>query len=318
MATDNHARNTKSYWKHLRNMVVICFTSHKGGVGKTSAAFHIACGFPFALADGFVRNRVLFIDLDESGGGTRNFLPDYTGKKDYLESEQIGTVYDFLTCSPDRESLLRCLNSIEGDGVSFLASSPYSAIEGLLQNDPELLRKRLALIDEDFDVCVIDSPPARGWLQRTALLSADEVMVCSDISANSLAGVQDALLDITDLNRLFKRDIGVPAILVKANAASYDKNPEMQIYSKERGAFWFKHKLKQITDVEPIVLPYDPNLLNHVNEERKYIYSFSRKGLAKEYARITVWLTEEFLEKKLQYPAFTPFETYYSNDNNAI
>lgn len=300
--------------QEARYFPIFSFLSHKGGVGKTTNCFHIASGVPFCLMDGLSSSRVLFIDLDESGDGTRYFLPDYNGKKEYLEEHDLKTLADFLSCEPTVENLLSCIRSLGGDGMSFIPSAPYSEIEGILNSDPLCLRERLHILSGYFDVCFIDSPPTRGWFQHIAMLTSDYVMVCSDISYGGLQGITDALADISDINRRYKRNIEVPGILVQSLPSIRSTSEAYRAFSESKGSSWFDSELSKITDISPIYLPWDRTLLLLVRQEGDYIYHYSKKKLAEVYAAIAVWLVENYIENgELQYPAYRPFEKAYSN-----
>lgn len=160
--------------------IVISFSNHKGGTGKTTSTVNIAC----ALRD--KKKKVLVIDFDPQGNlsyslGVNNF--EYT-------------VLDWMTeLSSDEQSI------IPSSGVHVLPSSPSIAdkedeIKGLW-NFRHLLKNKLATTD--FDFVLIDCPPNIGAFTQIALTASDYVIIPMLLEILSIQGLSQIMKYIKEI-----------------------------------------------------------------------------------------------------------------------
>ncbi|MFN3280051.1 plasmid partitioning protein RepA [Tabrizicola sp. YIM 78059] len=157
---------------HLQVITVINF---KGGSGKTTTAAHLAQ--KLAL-DGY---RVLGIDLDPqaSFSALHGFQPEF----DLLDG---GTLYDAIRYDdplPLREVIQRTyftgLDVIPGnlDLMEFEHETPRVLAARSGQMFFTRIGEKLAEVEADYDVVVIDCPPQLGFLTMSALSAATAVLV---------------------------------------------------------------------------------------------------------------------------------------------
>lgn len=157
---------------HLQVITVINF---KGGSGKTTTAAHLAQ--KLAL-DGY---RVLGIDLDPqaSFSALHGFQPEF----DLLDG---GTLYDAIRYDdplPLREVIQRTyftgLDVIPGnlDLMEFEHETPRVLAARSGQLFFTRIGEKLAEVEADYDVVVIDCPPQLGFLTMSALSAATAVLV---------------------------------------------------------------------------------------------------------------------------------------------
>ncbi|MDH2328135.1 plasmid partitioning protein RepA [Cereibacter sp. SYSU M97828] len=157
---------------HLQVITVINF---KGGSGKTTTAAHLAQ--KLAL-DGY---RVLAIDLDPqaSFSALHGFQPEF----DLIDG---GTLYDAIRYDDPvpladviRKSYFPGLDIIPGnlDLMEFEHETPRALAERSAQFFFTRVGDKLAEVQDDYDVVVIDCPPQLGFLTMSALSAATAVLV---------------------------------------------------------------------------------------------------------------------------------------------
>jgi chromosome partitioning protein len=144
-------------------MKIISIASLKGGVGKTSLALFLG------QAMAYKGKRVLSVDLDHNNNLTDFYLRDTD--PDVLESRN---VYHALTGS---KPVSTCIFPSEFN-IDMLPATPTVAKIGLeLARDPgALLRFPSALRRLDYEVVIIDTPPALSFELTAALYAADLIL----------------------------------------------------------------------------------------------------------------------------------------------
>ena len=160
--------------------LTISVLSQKGGTGKTTAVRHIVEAFRLAGL------RVLAIDLDPQGN-----LSDYFD----IDPEADPTIGDVLTG--------RCAaaEAVHDSVIPANLSLAEAEITLAGRIGRELtLRKAIEEVRNDYDVVVIDCPPALGLLTVNALVAADQALLSSEAQYFALQGVEQAL-EVIDLAR---------------------------------------------------------------------------------------------------------------------
>lgn len=157
------------------HMQVVAVINFKGGSGKTTTAAHLAQ--KLAL-DGY---RVLGIDLDPQASlsALHGFQPEF----DLLDG---GTLYDAIRYDdpvPLRNVIQRTyftnLDLIPGnlDLMEFEHDTPRALIERSGNLFFTRIGDKLAEVQDDYDVVVIDCPPQLGFLTMSALSAATAILV---------------------------------------------------------------------------------------------------------------------------------------------
>ncbi|KKN06230.1 hypothetical protein LCGC14_1079360 [marine sediment metagenome] len=157
---------------HLQVITVINF---KGGSGKTTTAAHLAQ--KLAL-DGY---RVLAVDLDPqaSFSALHGFQPEF----DLLDG---GTLYDAIRYDdplPLRDVIQRtCFTNLDiVPGNLDLMEFEHETPRVLTARPGEMfftrIGEKLAEVEQEYDVVVIDCPPQLGFLTMSALSAATAVLV---------------------------------------------------------------------------------------------------------------------------------------------
>src|SRR6202167_4785851 len=168
---------------------VIAIANQKGGVGKTTTAVNLAASLAAT------KRRVLLMDLDPQGNATMGSGID-KGQLTYSACEVL-----LGECE-----LAAALVSVEESGFMLLpANQDLTAAEVRLLTLPigrEIkLRHALAPKRADFDIILIDCPPALNMLTVNALVAADSVLIPMQCEYYALEGLT-ALLSTVEQIRL--------------------------------------------------------------------------------------------------------------------
>jgi chromosome partitioning protein len=161
-------------------MSTIAVLSQKGGTGKTTAVR--------TLTDIFRRIdlRVLAVDLDPQGN-----LSDYLD----VDPEAAPTIADVLS---DRAKPAEAVHS--GIIPANLGLAEAELMLGGKMGRELSLKKALRAVKPDYDVILIDCPPALGLLTVNALVAADYALLSAEAQYFALQGVEQAL-EVIELAR---------------------------------------------------------------------------------------------------------------------
>ena len=162
-------------------MHVFAVVNQKGGVGKTTTSVNLAA----SLAA--MHRRVLLIDLDAQGNATMGVGVD----KHTLER----SIYDvFIDDLPARS----VITETSVAGLSLIgANSDLTGLELTLseRSDRETrLREALTVLQREFDVVLVDCPPALNLLTLNALVAATGLLIPMQCEYYALEGLT-ALLE---------------------------------------------------------------------------------------------------------------------------
>ncbi|MGH2885269.1 MAG: ParA family protein [Solirubrobacteraceae bacterium] len=158
----------------------ISVLSQKGGTGKTTAVR--------TLTDVFrrVELRVLAVDLDPQGN-----LSDYLD----VDPEASPTIGDVLAGRAKARGAVH-------DGIipANLGLAEAELALGGKMGRELALKKALRELRDDYDLIMIDCPPALGLLTVNALVASDHALISAEAQYFSLQGVEQAL-EVIELAR---------------------------------------------------------------------------------------------------------------------
>ena len=180
---------------------VIAIANQKGGVGKTTTAVNLAASLAAT------RRRVLLMDLDPQGNATMGSGVDKSQ----------------LTCSTcevllGEAELAEALVPIEDAGYTLLPSNQdLVAAEVRLLTLPigreTKLRHALEPQRRDFDVILIDCPPALNLLTVNALVAADSVLIPMQCEYYALEGLTALLSTVEQIRVAANPQLVVEGVL---------------------------------------------------------------------------------------------------------
>jgi chromosome partitioning protein len=181
---------------------VIAIAMQKGGVGKTTTAVNLAASLAAT------KRRVLLVDMDPQGNTTMGSGVN----KSQLERSTCEVLLG--ECQ-----LADALMPIEhGAGFTLLpANQDLTAAEVRLLTLPigreTKLRQALAPKRNDFDVVLIDCPPALNMLTVNALVAADSVLIPMQCEYYALEGLSALLSTVEQIRAAVNPQLSIEGVL---------------------------------------------------------------------------------------------------------
>ncbi len=177
-------------------MRIITIALQKGGTGKSTTAHALGQGLQ---NQGF---KVLFVDLDPQGNLSSTMAAE-AGESN---------AFDVLTKKTTAKEATQ--QTAQG---SIIPSSPQlsGADLEITQTGKEYrLKEALRPIQNQYDFCIIDTPPALGTLTINALTAATEVIIPVQADTYSIQGITQLYSTIVAVKEYCNPDLKVQGILI--------------------------------------------------------------------------------------------------------
>lgn len=180
---------------------IISFQIVKGGTGKTSITHS------FALRANLYGARVLCIDIDQQGNLSEAFN---------VNAKNSPVMIDII----NNDSSIKNAIIPVMPGLNILPSRIENAVldNYLMLNKYPLDRVYADLIKEieaDYDIILIDCPPALGQSVAAATLASDTVIAPVTPEQFSLSGLKISFEEIKTISRRFNKEVGFQIVLNK-------------------------------------------------------------------------------------------------------
>jgi chromosome partitioning protein len=178
--------------------------NQKGGVGKTTTTVALA---------GLLRERgarVLLIDLDPHGS-----LTSYFGHNPEQIPHSAFDLFGEQTLNT-RDAVQQLLMPIADGKIQLLAASPALATveRRSLQGTGVRVSKALALLWDEFDYALIDTPPVLGALMINALAACERLLIPVQTEFLALKGLERMLRTLEMLARSTQKTL--PYLIIPA------------------------------------------------------------------------------------------------------
>lgn len=174
---------------------VIVIANQKGGIGKSTTAV--------ALAQAFrqMGKRVLLCDIDQQCNATDNYRAKVSG---------VGTMADLLfDGDTDCIQTTELGDIIAGDPLLKDAGKYLSGVSATYK-----LREGLETISPQYDIVLIDTPPALGVLLQNALTAATRVVVPLTLDRFGLQGLVQLSDTIKEVRKYSNPNLVVDGMLI--------------------------------------------------------------------------------------------------------
>lgn len=161
--------------------MILCFSTHKGGTGKTTSSINLAAGLARAGKE------TLLVDLDPQGHSSAGLGIELS----YDEPNMADVLADRGRALPDilRSTSVPHLTIAPCNlRLATVAESLYAKFKR-----EERLEQSLRPLRERYEWIVIDCPPALGVLTANAANASDVVIIPCQMGARALDGLGDLL-----------------------------------------------------------------------------------------------------------------------------
>ena len=190
--------------------MIIGVVNQKGGVGKTTTTVNLGA----ALAQ--LGKHVLLIDMDAQGNLTTHLG---LGPKEDMENPEQPpvpefTIYDVLKGNKAiTEVIVNRSENLDVVPASLLLSAADLELGGVVGREL-LLRRALGNIRDNYDVIVVDCPPALGLLSLNALAACEKVVIPVQSEYLALHGVRQLLDTIDQVRSIYNPSLVVGGVLI--------------------------------------------------------------------------------------------------------
>jgi len=217
-------------------MTVIAITNQKGGVGKTTIAYNLACTLSNRR-----NTKVLAIDNDPQGNLTSSFL-----KGSLPPDGNVARVYENETAIPQQVTDNLYLHGAD------ISLAPVA------ERDFQVIFRLKEALDglqsgtDAYDYVIIDCLPSFGHLHLAALLAADAVLIPVKPAPYALAGMKDLFGTIEKTKKYFNPGLEILGIVVnQVDGRGLVMEREMEETLREtHGNLVFKTRISKRVRVE--------------------------------------------------------------------
>jgi chromosome partitioning protein len=236
----------------------ISFQIVKGGVGKTSLSFL------FALRASHYGAKVLVIDFDQQGNLTRSFNVESRDRPVW-----INIFRDHIDSS---EALVNIAENIDLIPSNLNNSRLDVELTQANVNLKDTVKDCIAKIRQNYDIVIMDCPPAINKINTTVTCASDLVLIPINPDPYAMDGLDFTISEMNRIKKDFKLNNDFRIIWNKYDA-------------RERLGTYYMHELAKNDDLFPKVMPVvcriDASLRNSISEY-KSVFDMQKKSSIKE------------------------------------
>lgn len=171
-------------------MHIITFCSFKGGTGKTTLSLNISC----CLAKCY-NKKILLLDLDPQGNLTSSLGIQPAG----LTSNHILN---------NEAGIKECVTQTKIKNLDLIPSSIFMEEfrnQDVIQHSIYscALKEALSLEKDNYDICIIDTPPSLGNITKESFLASNHLVICLNPEPFAILGLQK----IKEFNQLLPHNL---------------------------------------------------------------------------------------------------------------
>lgn len=192
-------------------MTTIAVLNQKGGVGKTTTAVNLASYLSK------LRRKVLLIDADPQANASSGIGIE--------KSALNGSLYEVMTSNLELDTAVISVDSFGFDVLP--TNSGLASVEvDIAGSDDRAYRLRNALSNtkKDYDIVIIDCPPALGLLTINSLVASDVVLIPVQAEFYALEGLSQLLQVMQQVQKSYNSNLELLGVVVtmfdKRNALS--------------------------------------------------------------------------------------------------
>lgn len=236
----------------------ISFQIVKGGVGKTSLSFALS-----TRASHYGAN-VLVIDFDQQSNLTRSFNIEAREKHVWLNiiRDNVNIKDAVVTVSENLHVIPSNLNNSRLD-VELIQSS---------SNFKDLVRDKISSIRNDYDLVIMDCPPAINKVNATVTCASDLIIIPINPDPYAMDGLEFTLAELSKIQKDFKLSFQYKIVWNRYDA-------------RERLGAVYMHELvkteERASKVIPVVIRSDASVKNAVFDA-KSIFELPKKSAIRE------------------------------------
>lgn len=178
--------------------IKIAISNQKGGVGKTTTAIN--------LTDALIHfnYKVLIVDLDPQCNTTNTFGAKY---------EDEYSIVDVLDNEIDTKAAIQHMpmgDIIPGDRI---LSSQVDHFNSMMRRE-DLLKTKLAEVDDEYDFIIMDTPPTLGIYMINALTAANGCVIPLQAEQYSMDGLGELLTTIQSIKKQLNPTLEIYGTLI--------------------------------------------------------------------------------------------------------
>ncbi len=190
-------------------MKIIALSNQKGGCAKTTTAQLLSAGLSRH------GKKVIAIDTDPQG----NFSFGY-GLADPEEGYSLYDVYRKKAAVSDCIIPIRSGLDVIRGGIMLAGAD----MEFNQTGREYMLKEAIESIRDQYDYCIIDTPPSLGVLTMNALTIADEVIVPISCDVYSMQGLGQLVSFISNIRKYYNRGLHIEGLLLTRYVAAQVKS----------------------------------------------------------------------------------------------